>query len=135
MYIDKNWYNPKELKEFLEIKEPETLFEEASIQTRIKLARAARRTARRRTFLRKLRQKKRKQNPALKKRAYSEVKAAFRRKLYKGKWSDLSYAARKRIDAAIQKRKPVLDRVVSRIMPSVVQGETKRIQKLNQKKK
>jgi len=42
---------------------------------------------------------------------------------------------RKRIDAAIQKRKPILDRVVSRIMPSVVQGETKRIQKLNQKKK
>lgn len=135
MYIDKNWYDPKELKEFLDSNPTESLYESASIKTRIKLARAAKRTARRRSFVRKLREKKRKQNPALKKRAYSEVRSAFRRKLYKGKWSDLPYSARQRIDAAIQKRKPVIDRMIKRIMPKVYKGETQRLQKLAAKKK
>lgn len=135
MYIDKNWYDPAQLKEFTESKEYQSLFESASIKTRIKLARAARRTARRRNFIRKLREKKRKTNPTLKKRAYSEVRSAFRRKLFKGKWSDLSYAARQRIDGIIQRRKPIIDRMIKRIMPAVTRGESTRLQKLAQKKK
>lgn len=134
MYIDKNWYDPKKIREFIESDESELLFETASVKTRIKLARAARRTARRRTFLTKLRKKKRKPTKALKKRAYSEVKSQFRRKLFKGKWSDLSYSARQKIDSMIQRRKPVIDRMIKRIMPSVVRGETQRLQKANKKK-
>ena len=135
MYIDKNWYDPKEMKEFMENHEQESLFESASIKTRIKLARAARRTARRRQFIRKLKEKKRRPSGDLKKRAYSEVRSAFRKKLFKGKWSNLSYAARQRVDNAIQRRRPVIDRMIKRIMPAVNRGETQRLQNVNRKKK
>jgi hypothetical protein len=134
MFINENWYDSKEINEFLKIHENHILNESASIQTRIKLARAARRTAKRRSFVRKLRQKKRKPTVTLKKRAYNEVHSAFRQKLYKGSWSKLPYSARQRIDAMIQKRKPILDRIVKRIMPSVTKGETTRLQNLNKKK-
>lgn len=132
MYIDETWYDPRQIKEFLE-KNDLILTESANVKTRVKLARAARRTARRRAFIRRLRAKKRKQNPALRKRAYSEVRSALRKKLYKGKWKNLSYAARQRIDTMLQKRKPMINRMINRMMPSVVRGETKRLQKLNKK--
>lgn len=135
MYIDKNWYNTEEIQEFIKNVPKMNINEAASVQTRIRLARAARRTAKRRNFIRKLRQKKRKQSGELKKRAYSEVRTAFRKKLYKGKWSSLPYSARQRIDSAIQKRKPLINRMVKRIMPKVTRGETKRLQKLSQKNK
>ena len=134
MFIDENWYSLNEMNEFLENYQ-EFLHESATIQTRIKLARAARRTSKRRTFLRKLREKKRKPRPTLKKRAYNEVHSAFRKKLYKGSWSKLPYSARQRIDAMIQKRKPIIDKIVKRIMPSVTKGETTRLQNINKKKK
>jgi hypothetical protein len=134
MYIDKNWYDSKKLEEFIESEESNILFEAASVKTRIKLARAARRTARRRVFLTKLRKKKRKATKALQKRAYSEVRQQFRKKLFKGKWSNLSYSARQKIDSIIQRRKPIIDRMIKRIMPSVVRGETQRVQRANKKK-
>ena len=135
MYIDKDWYNLTEIKEFVDNFSEELLSEAASVKTRIKLARSAKRTARKRAFIRKLREKKRKRTPDLKKRAYSEVRSAFRKKLFKGSWKKLPYSARQRIDAAIQRRKPIISKMIDRIMPSVTRGESKRLQKLAQKKK
>ena len=134
MFLNEKWYSQEEINEFLNL-EIDYLTEVVDAKTRMKLARAARRTAKRRGFLRKLREKRRKQTPALKKRAYNEVKTAFRKKLYKGEWKRLSYSARARIDAMIQKRKPALNRMVKRIMPAVVRGETKRLQSIAQRKK
>lgn len=135
MYIDKNWYNKEEMSEFMKKMPLANINEAASVQTRIRLARAARRTAKRRNFIRKLKEKKRKQSGDLKKRAYSEVRNAFRKKLYKGKWSSLPYSARQRIDGVIQKRKPLINRMVQRIMPRVTRKETTRLQKLSKKNK
>jgi hypothetical protein len=134
MFIDKNWYDNLELYEFY-LNETDILNEVASAQTRIKLARAARRKAARRAYLTKLRAPKRKQLPQLKKRAYNEVKTAFRKKLYKGNWKNLSYSSRARIDAALSKRKVAMGRMVKRIMPAVVRGEGKRLQRLRQNKR
>lgn len=134
MFLNEKWYSQEEINEFLN-SDIDYLVEVADARTRMKLARAARRTAKRRAFLRKLREKRRKQTPALKKRAYNEVKTAFRKKLYKGSWKKLSYSARARIDAMIQKRKPALNRMVKRIMPAVVRGESKRLQTLAKRKK
>lgn len=134
MYLNKDWYDDKEILKFIK-ESKEFLTETASAQTRMKLARAARRTAKRRAVINKLRAKKRKLNPVLKKRAYNEVKTAFRKRLYKGNWSKLSYANRARIDGVINKRKTVINRMVKRIMPAVLRGETKRIQSLNKRKK
>jgi hypothetical protein len=133
MYIDKNWYNEEEINTFL-LERNELILETADARARMKLARAARRTARRRAFIRKLRERKRKLNPALKKRAYNQVKTAFRKRLFKGPWKKLSYATRARIDSLIQKKKPILNRIVKRIMPSVRKGESDRLRKLNQRK-
>ena len=133
MFLNENWFSEKEMKEFLNSSK-EYLFEVVEAKTRMKLARAARRTAKRRAFLRKLREKRRKQTPALKKRAYNEVKAAFRKKLFKGNWKKLSYSSRARIDAVIQKRKPALNRMVKRIMPAIIRGESRRLQNLSSRK-
>ena len=62
MYLNKDWYDDKEILKFLK-ESKEFLTETASAQTRMKLARAARRTAKRRAVINKLRAKKRKLNP------------------------------------------------------------------------
>jgi len=133
MIIDGTWFSKKEILEFIN-SGIDIITETVDAKTRMKLARAARRTSKRRAFLRKLREKRRKQLPALKKRAYNEVKTAFRKKLYKGNWKKLSYSSRARIDAMIQKRKPALNRMVKRIMPAIVRGESKRLQSLAKRK-
>ena len=118
--------------EILEFAENENLLTETiSAQGRMKLARSARRTSKRRAFLRKLRKKKRKNIKQLKKRASSQVKTILRKRLFKGNWKKLSYAQRSRIDGAINKRRPIINRMVKQILPKVVTGETKRLSSIN----
>ena len=105
--------------------------ETVSAQTRMKLAKAARRTAKRRAMIRKLRNKKRKNIGQLKVRAKNEIKSQLRRRVYKGNWKKLSYNQRANIDKAINKRKPMVDTMVKRIMPTVIRGESDRIRNLN----
>ena len=62
MYIDENWYNELEINDFI-LEKRHVINEVADARTRMKLARSARRTARRRAFIRKLRERKRKLNP------------------------------------------------------------------------
>ena len=102
-----------------------------SPMTRMKLAKAARRTSNRRAILRKMRSKKRKNLTQLKKRAKNEVKDQFRRKVHKGSWKKLSYSQRASIDKSIARKKKMVDNTVKRIMPSVIRGETARLKKLN----
>ena len=118
--------------EILEFAENENLLTETiSAQGRMKLARSARRTSKRRAFLRKLRKKKRKNIKQLKKRAASQVKTIMRKRLFKGNWKKLSYAQRSRIDGAINKRKPIINRMVKQMLPKVITGETKRLSRIN----
>jgi len=112
-------------------KKKKKIKESASPATRMKLAKAARRTARRRALIRKMRSKRRKNIPQLKKRAKNEVKDQLRKRVYKGNWKKLSYAQRATIDKMINKRKPMIDNMVKKIMPQVIKGETQRLRNLN----
>ena len=106
--------------------------EVVSALTRIKLARVARRTAKRRGMLRKMRAKRRKSITMLSKRAKQHVKTILRDRVFKGDWKRLSYAQRASIDTRINKRKKEIGMMVKRIMPSIVRGEGQRLQRLNQ---
>jgi hypothetical protein len=126
------WFNISEFNDFLT--QQEHLGEEVSVQTRIKLARAARRTAKRRAFLRKARAKRRKTGVQLKKRAYREVRSALRKRLFSGDIRKASYAQRARIDATINRRKQFVNKLVTQIMPKVVKKENQRIKNINKPK-
>ena len=100
--------------------------------TRQKLARAARRTSKRRAILRKARQKKRRNIKQLKRRAKGEVKDALRRRLTgKKPWKKISYSQRAQYDKAISRKKKISDVMVKRIMPDVIRGESERLKRLN----
>lgn len=130
-YVAPSSFTFEEIEEFAN--NSMILNETVSAQGRMKLARSARRTAKRRAFLRKLRRKKRRNITQLKKRAASQVKTTLRKRLFKGNWKKLSYAQRSRIDSAINKRKPIITRMVKQILPKVVTGESKRLASLNRK--
>ena len=112
-------------------KKKKKIKESANATTRMKLAKAARRTAKRRAMVRKIRSKRRKNIPQLKKRAKNQIKDQLRKRVYKGNWKKLSYAQRVTIDKMINKRKPMIDNMVKRIMPQVVRGESQRLRNLN----
>jgi hypothetical protein len=136
MNLKEDYVSPSSFSydEILEFAENENLLTETvSAQGRMRLARSARRTAKRRAFLRKLRKRRRRNITQLKKRASSQVKRTLRKRLFKGNWKKLSYAQRSKIDGAIDKRRPMLNRMVKQILPKVVSGETKRLAKLSRK--
>ena len=125
------WFNLEEFEEFIN---SNLLDEAVNVQTRMKLARAARRTSKRRSFIRKIRAKRRKNMGQLRQRAFRVVRNQIRKRLHKGNWSKLSYSERARIDGVIDKRKKFIKNVVRQIMPKIVKGESERLRKLNRKK-
>lgn len=126
--LPENWLNGPDFDEFMR---QHPLQEAVSVKTRMKLAVAARRTSKRRAYLRKIRAKKRKNLTQLKNRARKVVRTQLRKRLFKGNWSSLSYSQRMRIDNTINKKKKFINRIVSQIMPKVVKGESERLRKLN----
>lgn len=103
----------------------------ASIATRMKESRAAKRTAKRRALTRRIRSRSRRNIGVLKKRAYSQIKTQLRKRLFGGNTRKLSVAQRYMIDKMISKRKPILQRMVKAIIPKVISGESKRVQRAN----
>ena len=106
--------------------------EDVSPLTRQKLARVARRTAKRRMLLRRARQRRRRNLKQLKRRAKGEVKDTLRRRLTgKKPWKKISYSQRAQYDRAISRKKKISDTMVKRIMPEVIRGESERLKKIN----
>jgi hypothetical protein len=106
--------------------------EDVSPLTRQKLARVARRTAKRRMLLRRARQRRRRNLKQLKRRAKGEVKDTLRRRLTgKKPWKKISYSQRAQYDKAISRKKKISDTMVKRIMPEVIRGESERLKKIN----
>jgi nicotinamide mononucleotide adenylyltransferase len=110
----------------------ENIQEEVSALTRMKLAKAARRTAARRKVVRRNRSKRRKNLNQLKTRAKNEVVSSLRSK-FSGKrnWKKISYSQRVNIDRTLAKRKKLIPNMVKRIMPQVIKGESERLKHLN----
>ena len=105
--------------------------EEVTVQTRMKLSRAAKRTSPRRTMLRKIRSKKRKTLIQLKIRAKNRIKDVLRHRVYKGEWKKLSLSQRAQIDKNINKKKMLVNKMVQRILPEVIRGESQRLRNIN----
>lgn len=115
-------------------KAQENVMEEVSVQTRIKLSRAAKRTAPRRKIIRAMRAKRRKPIGQLKIRARNEIKDQLRRRVSHGNWKKMSFSARAMVDKRLN-RKPIkrlADQMVKRIMPTVIRGESERLKGLRE---
>jgi len=110
------------------------LGEEVSAQTRIKLSRIAKRTAKIRAAKRRARVKRRRNVKQLKGRATQDVKNQLRHRYYKGSWQKLGFSTRARIDSNVNKRKKIADSMVRRIFPDVIRGENERLRKVNTRK-
>jgi hypothetical protein len=109
----------------------EKLNEEVSAQTRLKLSRIAKRTAKIRAVKRKARQRRRRNLPQLKKRAKQSVKSNLRHRYFKGSWQKLGYGTRVSIDRNVNKRKKIADSMIKRILPNVIRGESERLNNLS----
>jgi len=128
-----SWFSLSEFFDFCS-KQNNTvpLFEIASMTTRLKLRRAAKRTSKVRARKRKMRERLRKNKTQLKKRAYNQVKTELRKRLTGGKsWSSLSLSTRARIDSIISKRKPMLNRMVKQRTQKMPAQESQRLRKLS----
>lgn len=108
------------------------LNEEVSAVTRLKLARAAKRTASRRKIVRRSRAKRRRNLNQLKKRAKNEIISQLRKKLTgKRNWKNVPYSQRVNVDRNLNRKKKLLNVMVKRIMPEVIRGEGERLRNLN----
>ena len=110
-----------------------TMFVErvVSLQTRKKMARVARKTAKRRAKSRKRKEKFRKSDDKLKTLANKKAKMVLRGKLTGGKnWSDMSIAARQKIDDQLQKKSAAVSKIAKKLYPAVKKQERERLQKL-----
>ena len=106
--------------------------EETSALTRMKLAKAARRTASRRKIVRRSRAKRRKNLTQLKVRAKNEIVSQLRQKISgKRNWKKVPYSQRVTIDRNLARRKKLVTNMVKRIMPQVIKGESDRLKSLN----
>lgn len=126
------WFTLKEFEEYQMLPQVAVILTEvADVMTRMKLRRAAKRTSMKRSRKRFMRRKIRKNQAQLKKRAYGQVKTILRKKLSGGRpWNKLSMSTRMRIDASINKRKPILIRMVRSRIPRMATQETKRLQRV-----
>ena len=109
------------------------LQEEVSALTRMKLAKAARRTASRRKIIRKSRQNRRRSLGQLKVRAKNEIISALRSKIVgkRRNWKKVPYAQRVVVDRNINKRRKLVTSMIKRIMPDVIKGETERLKNIH----
>lgn len=116
-------------------KHGKNLQEEVSALTRMKLAKAARRTSSRRKIVRRSRAKRRKNLGQLKVRAKNEIVSQLRKKISgKRNWKKVPYSQRVTIDRNLARRKKLVTNMVKRIMPQVIKGESQRLKNLNASK-
>ena len=95
---------------------------------RMKMGRAARRTAKRRALKRKMKAKRMKNKEELKKAANRAAILTVKNKILKGKsWDELSLKDRERIEIKVKKKSKVVKRLAKKLLPSVKKKEKDRI--------
>ena len=106
--------------------------DEITRQARLKMSRAAKRSAKKRVASRKRKQKRLKGTDQLKTKAKKDARSMFKDKMLKGrKWSELSFAEREVIDNRLKKINPNrLDTIAKKLLPGIRQNERERIAKL-----
>ena len=108
----------------------DTFLTELSIQSRRKMARAAKRTAKRRSAKRKIKAKRMKGASELKTKAQKTAITGFRNKMLKGRsWATLSHSEKENLTIRMKKKyKPAkIARVAAKLLPGLRKSERERI--------
>ena len=112
------------------------LSEIISMETRRKMAKAARRTAKRRAMSRKRKEKRIKSGPALKAKAGRAARSKIIRKLFgKTPYSQMSLGQKQNVGRALDKKKAAIAKLTKKLFPRMKKAETERIRKLMVAKK
>jgi nicotinic acid mononucleotide adenylyltransferase len=132
--IKESWFNYNEFEEFaaniLQLNESEEL-QELTVRARRKMAKIARRTAKKRARKRKIKEKKMKGKKELTKKANKTAMLQVRNKLIRGmKWNELSFMQREKIDDRIKKKKKIISKIAKRMMPNMQKAERERLKKV-----
>ena len=131
---ENNWFDLEEFQEFVK-NQDKYLTENVSAQTRVKLANAARRTAKRRAVVSRLKKGKPASNKTLKKRTYEQIKNSLRKRVSGKNWKSLSYSTRERIDKTLSRKSPQIKKIVKKVISSARIEDNKRLQRLKSNKK
>lgn len=112
------------------------LSESISMETRRKMAKAARRTAKRRAMSRKRKEKRIKSGSALKAKAGRAARSKIIRKLFgKTPYSQMSLGQKQNVGRALDKKKAAIAKLTKKLFPRMKKAETERIRKLMVAKK
>jgi|TARA_R110000824_G_scaffold112071_2_gene260995 hypothetical protein len=112
------------------------LSEIISMETRRKMAKAARRTAKRRAMSRKRKEKRIKSGPALKAKAGRAARSKIIKKLFgKTPYSQMSLGQKQNVGRALDKKKAAIAKLTKKLFPRMKKAETERIRKLMISKK
>jgi len=115
-------------KDRIRVRSEETQLDELTVQQRLKMGRAARRTAKRRAQKRKLKAKRMKSKDEMKKAAKRAAILTVKNKILRGKnWADLSPKDKEKIEVKVKKKSAVVKRLSKKLLPSVKRKEKERI--------
>jgi len=126
MPFDPKWYDNPLFKESVELNE-------LSKEARRKMARAARRTSKRRAMKRKIKARRMKGSEDLKKKARKAALMGFKKKMLKGRsWAKLGHSEKEALEKRLKKKyKPArIARVAQKLLPGIRQSERERIARL-----
>ena len=106
--------------------------DELSREARIKMSRAAKRTAKKRAKTRQRKKKLKKSGAKLKTLSQKGARNFFKQKFLRGKqWAGLSHSEKEKIDQRIKKIKPAkLQRLAAKLLPGIRKSERERIASL-----
>ena len=116
----------------------EDFLSEISIKGRRNMAKAARRTAKRRASVRKRKKLKTKTQDEIKKKAAKAARIAVRKKILKDRasqWASMSHMEKERIDKQVDKKKKLIAKLQKRLLPIIKRKEKERIARLRKSKK
>jgi hypothetical protein len=112
------------------------LYEVISMETRRKMAKAARRTAKRRAMSRKKKRMRIKSGTALRAKAGRAARSKIIKKLFgKTPYSQMSLGQKQNVARALDKKKTAIAKLTKKLFPRMKKAETERIRKLMVAKK
>jgi len=125
-FIKESWFDFEEFEMFTE--------KVVSLQTRKKMAKVARRTAKKRAKVRKRKEKFMKTKGQLKTKAEKQAKMLLRKKMLGDvDWNALSPTAKMQFDKRLAKKAVTIKKIAKKLYPKVKKAEKERIQKLRLK--
>jgi len=107
---------------------------EISMQARRKMARSAKRTAKKRARVRAIKQKRRKTRGEIEKKSRKAARNFFKKKIIKSmKWENVPIKQRENIEKILDKKKTAINKLSKRMVPKMQKAEQERLKRLKSK--